>query len=516
MKDILKNTNSNLFMAVSDTELANFAEEVFKLGELYPEIYRRIEADQDALGKSKKALRLEDKLYEKEKTESLSGIDFCPSEISADDLSLETGRPRMKAELVLLFSCLRGHWGSVTDSDFRERLRDSIMLYVLFSNLDLKLPAPTTILENTNCLSRETLDFILNCQLCDIMENGLDDFSYALFDSTSVNASSSWPTDAGVIYGLLERIYVTGKSLDNFGIKSIQPFYFEDWMNDLKKLLFKINNAQGTKACSKEKKLRRLYRDYLNISHKAYEYLLRTFELRSVTVKDADLRPSTKLQLMRLHEKMKNDLLAVSNVLFYSEDRIFNGVVLPASEKILSLSDTTAAFIKKGQRNPVIGYKPQLCQSKNGFVTGMILEQGNGADSANLFTLVKIHSQNTGVIPEFITADDGYSSMDGREKCLDFGVRDVCLSGSKGKKITPEESWNSPEYIAGRKKRSAIESLMFTLKYVFEFGDLRRRGTENVRAELSEEIIAYNFKMKLAWLAKLKREEKERCLKKSA
>jgi hypothetical protein len=127
-----------------------------------------------------------------------------------------------------------------------------------------------------------------------------------------------------------------------------------------------------------------------------------------------------------------------------------------------------------------------------------------------------LHKKNTGVVPEFISADDGYSSTDGREKCLDFGVKDVCLSGSKGKKITPPELWDSAEYIAGRRKRSAVESLMFTIKYLFEFGALRRRGIENVRAELIEEIIAYNFKKKLEWMAKLKREEEEQCLKKTA
>ena len=44
-----------------------------------------------------------------------------------------------------------------------------------------------------------------------------------------------------------------------------------------------------------------------------------------------------------------------------------------------------------------------------------------------------------------------------------------------------------------RAERSAVESIMFTLKYVFEFGRLRRRGIEEVRAELLEKVIVYNF-----------------------
>ncbi len=34
---------------------------------------------------------------------------------------------------------------------------------------------------------------------------------------------------------------------------------------------------------------------------------------------------------------------------------------------------------------------------------------------------------------------------------------------------------------------------MFVLKYGFDFGLLRRRGIESVRAELTEKVIAYNF-----------------------
>ena len=35
---------------------------------------------------------------------------------------------------------------------------------------------------------------------------------------------------------------------------------------------------------------------------------------------------------------------------------------------------------------------------------------------------------------------------------------------------------------------------MFTLKCVVQFGRMRRRGLESVRAEMLEKIIAYNFR----------------------
>jgi hypothetical protein len=45
-------------------------------------------------------------------------------------------------------------------------------------------------------------------------------------------------------------------------------------------------------------------------------------------------------------------------------------------------------------------------------------------------------------------------------------------------------------YSTARNDRSAVESLMFVLKYCFGFGVLRRRGLDQVRAELTEKVIA--------------------------
>ena len=166
-------------------------------------------------------------------------------------------------------------------------------------------------------------------------------------------------------------------------------------------------------------------------------------------------------------------------------------------QKIISLSDTTAAFIKKGQRNSVIGYKPQIGMSKKGFVCALIVESGNGADSKYLVPLVEKHIENCGVIPDFVSTDDGYSSAEGRNSCLKLGVKDVCFSGAVGKKILGEELWTDEKYTEGRRNRSAVESLMFSLKYVVHFGRLRRRGIEAVKSEMLGKIIAYNYLHKI-------------------
>jgi hypothetical protein len=62
----------------------------------------------------------------------------------------------------------------------------------------------------------------------------------------------------------------------------------------------------------------------------------------------------------------------------------------------------------------------------------------------------------------------------------------------EGKKLTIPRDWDSEEYRDARRNRSAVESLMFTIKDGFEVGELGRRGVAVVQDELFEKVLAYN------------------------
>ena len=159
----------------------------------------------------------------------------------------------------------------------------------------------------------------------------------------------------------------------------------------------------------------------------------------------------------------------------------------------MSISDADAAYISKGQRIPVIGYKPQIARSQNGFICGYLTPEGNAADSAMLIPTVKNVISTTGIIPLIVSTDDGYASKENVDILKNtYKVPVVSINGAKGKKLTGED-WNTTVYINARRQRSAAESGMFTLKYNHCFGQLKRRGIQAVHAEELEKVIAYNF-----------------------
>ena len=352
------------------------------------------------------------------------------------------------------------------------------------------MPAMTTIQENVNEVSHATRELIFSRQLAGVLGEKLDDFKSLTLDSTHVKANSAWPTDGKILTELLMRVNRRGQALHLFGLENLLPRGVPRWLEAMGKREFQICLAAG-KAKSKGK-MKKHYRHLLRLGRKTAEAL--SAEVNRLELGEAlkKLPPGRRLLLERLVEHMKSDLSDAYRVVEYASNRVFEAQPLPSTQKVLSLSDGSAAYIQKGSRDAVIGYKPQMVRSGNGFITSMRVPQGNTADSSELVPAIADSIRRTGVVPGWVSTDDGYASAKGRAEVLGLGVKDISISGAKGKKLTQEDAWASEPYRAARRNRSAVESLMFTIKDGFEFGQLGRRGQDAVRDELLEKVLAYN------------------------
>ncbi|NQT20800.1 MAG: transposase [Planctomycetes bacterium] len=320
-----------------------------------------------------------------------------------------------------------------------------------------------------------------------VIAEELDDFLEVCGDSTSCQANTCWPPDSSLIYRLLARVFRDSQNLGKFGLPDFRVHWMNQWLPKLKSLDFDINVAKNGRARKK------LYRRYLKMASNAAWHLGEEAVRLHDTVVGTDLPPVFKQRLEQQWRRMLQDLHDVCDVHQQCEARLFGGKRVKGSERILSLSDRTAVYILKGDRCPVVGYKPQLARSRNGLVTALLVPEGNAADSAMLVPLVFEAIDITGVVPELGSFDDGYTSKKGLEKLQELGLQDVSFSGSKGKALLGDEQWNSDVLKEARRYRSAVESLMFCLKHGHEFGKLRRRGIEAVREELIGKAIVYNF-----------------------
>ena len=497
-------TNGNLFLSVPDTDFRDFLEETLRLIKYCPEILLSIEADQDAHALKKKELRLADQKFFAEQTAPLPGL--CDDHRDATTkTALETGRPRLPAESLLVFLMIRGYLGSVSDQKAYMFLCESMSLNDFLHNRGLQLPGKSTLLENLNLVSEKTLEKIHRAQLSMALGENLDDFKELTIDSTSVKASSAWPTDGKMILGLLERVFHLGGELEKFGLRGFNAGHLPRWFKEMGQIEFQICLNAG-KAHS-NRKMKKGYKKFLEKAGKALKALEVEWVRGEESIDLSAYCPSQRVRLKLICEQIRGDLADAERVSVYCGERVFEDKPLPSKEKVLSLSDDSAAFIKKGGREAVIGYKPQLVRSRNGFVAGLQVPQGNAADSAEFAPAVEKSMDRTGVVAELVSGDDGYATSKGRDALIQMGVKTVSISGSKGKRQTSEEDWESEVHKEARRNRSAVESLMFTLKYSHGFGRLERRGIEAVRQELWEKVLAYNICRAIQWRKRLEQQK---------
>jgi len=474
-----------------NTQKAYLFKEVVNLSEKHPEIVKKIEEDINEYALSQKQIRIADSKYENKNQPYL--IDLSEVGETNPVLTLSSGRPRsINPEFLLYLLILRGCYGSISNQELAELTKDSVTIQYIMSHYKCKKLAVNTMRENLNKISHATLSYIFQCQIQVILESGLDDFTEVLIDSTAVAANSAYPTDITVLNKLLDRIDREFATLELFGIERVQNGKISVLLKEISSLVASISMSSGTNNRKTKRQIKKKSKKLFKKSKQLINVFLEEQLQLQPSWESISLCPSKAVALDTLWGRIEQDLEDVEYVLYYAELLFKEKVTLPSVDKILSISDPDAAYIQKGGRIPVIGYKPQIVRSGNGFICGHITPRGNASDSSMFMPTLNHVIANTLVIPSIVSVDDGYTSRDNLDAALALGIQTISFSGSKGKNIT-EDYWDTTANTYARCKRSAVESGMFTLKFNHNFGRMARRGIDAVNSEQLEKVIAYNF-----------------------
>ncbi len=481
-----------LFVEAADSTLQEFLAEVHALVGGAPALLTRVDADLDAHGCRKKSLRHADAKWLADQTAQLAGVPCAPVEVGSKEVRLGVGRPRTPAFVVLVALLLRGFFGAGFKSrDPDMMLHESITLRVFLGNHGYVMPARSTLTELCNVVSNATRSAVLDAQVAQALRMGFDDFSWMLQDSTHVEGNSAWPTDSGLLVALLARIVRVGHALPRLGLREITSTAVAKKLAAITELDRVIGLSAGSREGARHR--RRRYNTLLRHARRALEVLRPAVAEVAEQLGGLEVRPSRRLQAERAVERLRGDVDAFATVIDNCEARVLHEQKVPMAQKKLSTSDPDVGFIAKGQRTPVVGYKPQLARSGAGFIVGLRLPKGNAADSDQLVPMADDVIARTGVVPEVVSVDDGYASKANVHALRQRGVRVVSINGSKGKALTSAADWNSDDYAHARDGRSAIESLMYSLKQGFDFGEVARRGLAAAHAELLEKALAFNL-----------------------
>ena len=466
-------------------------QEAAALLEQNPHLLQLIETDllNDSL--AKKELRIKDRQALHLQQPFLAGTEAVEPKPVDKQESLDNGHPGMNARTCYFFLIIKSYLGGLKSRKARDFFAESLSIRLLLAALDIPMPSLSTIGENTNKLSQETRDAILDAQIQSIKERGLDDFQVITADSTAIDANSCWPTDSKLIFTLVEGLWRDLGQLEAFGLIRLEDAQLPGIMADMDSLDFGIACASGKKEAAKIREEK--YTVFYDLAEAAATYFAEAISpLRQAADQQEHLPSKKEKQDARLDD-LEKDLGLLDHIIKYSIERVIEKKTVPTEEKVVSLSDPDASFITKGQRDTQVGYRPQVSKSDAGFVVAIKVPEGNASDSGQLQPIFDETFRRTGVIPYIASIDDGYASYANQRWLKEKGVIVVSFSGAKGKKITAEEDWGTPDYFETRLMRSAVESVIFQLKQGFGFGRVLRRGIEKVRQELTDKVVAFNF-----------------------
>ena len=176
--------------------------------------------------------------------------------------------------------------------------------------------------------------------------------------------------------------------------------------------------------------------------------------------------------------------------------------------RLYSLHEPEVAAIRKGKSHPdcEFGSVVSLALNEDGLVLGHQEYQTNVADVKTLDPLLAAVQANTGVIPQEISADRGFSRPGLKEQrwCRRLGVKRLAIP-RKGKQPHPDRraSW----FRRAIRRRAAIEPVIGHLKQDHRMNRCRYKGRVGDTANVAWASLAWNTK-KLVFLSWLKEEKR--------
>ncbi len=467
-------------------------QETIQLADIAPQILQMIDSDLNNAALDKKTVRIVDRQARHQQQGFLPGTEGVGVVPASEMDPLSIGRRRMDARTCLLFLVVRGYLGGIKSVRAMEFMSESMSLHLYFAKQGISMPSFSTINENVNYVSQKTRDAIFDAQIHWIKTRGLDDFKDITIDSTVTEANSCWPTDSKLIWMLIDRMCRGLQGMEKFNLPKLIEKQIPDIQVDLHRLDFEIACASGKKKAEEIREEK--YTELFDLAENASQAFSEALPVLKAMADQKDYLPSKRAQLVARLGSLQHDLQILDHLIFISAGRVLEKKKVANKDRVPSISDPDAAFISKGQRETQLGYRPQVSKSANGFVGAVVLPPGNAADSDQLTVICDATFNRTGVVPLTLSIDDGYSSQVNWDWLKEEkGVAVPSFSGSKGKKITPKQDWEADAFREARRMRSAVESVVFQLRRIVHFGSAARRGIENVREELTEKVVAFNF-----------------------
>ncbi len=395
------------------------------------------------------------------------------------------GRPSVPAAQVLRLFYLKDRY-QLADRVLIQEVSDSFhwRRFCHFGVAD-RLPHPTTLTYWRRRLGADGIAALNRAVIARLTAEKIVRGRRMRIDSTVTDANIHHPTDSGLIADGIRRLTRVARGLQER--MAFTPVKIRDRARSVKRKILEIGKVLQRRSGEAVDNVRKITEELAQMGEKQGRAVARLVEV--VQRKRGRVRQALQALLKRVEQAMAD----LQTVIQQSRAATAGERI---ADRVVSLVDRDARPIKKGKLGQPVqfGYKVQIIEAEDGFVTDYTVDKGNPPDVDALGPALDRHQSQFERPPDILATDRGYSSAANERDCVKRGIRTVAIPKRGKKSAKRQQHERRPAFRRAQRWRAGGEATISHLKRKYGLRRSRCRGYDAVATGIGLGIFAYNVR----------------------
>lgn len=407
----------------------------------------------------------------------LDRLPVC-AELVAQDLARGTkatmaGRAGLSGEQVLRAAVLKQmHAWSYEDLAFHLADSPTFRTFCRIGLMD-RAPKRSALAENIKRVKADTFEQVNRLIVGRAKKLGVESCKRVRVDSTVIETHIHHPLDSNLLYDVVRVLTrVLKQAHEKYG-----RIVFSNHAKRAKRRMLDIVNARSMADRVP------LYRELLQIANRVLQYAA-----QAATILQGVAEPAA----WGLAAALEHYGALGVKVADQTKRRVFDGQVVPATEKVVSIFEPHTDVIVKDRRETLYGHKAFLNVGASGIIIDLLIERGNPADATRATPMLQRHRALMGKAPDQVAFDAGFSSAANVDEARSLGVK--AASFAKKGSIDVLRGTRAPGLHKKLQRfRAGVEGIISFTKRCFGLGRCMWRGYASFRAYAWASVVSTNL-----------------------
>jgi len=298
-------------------------------------------------------------------------------------------------------------------------------------------------------------------------------------DTTVYETNIHYPTDSSLLWDSFRTLARLLQQIQQERPQLALKHRFHT--KKVKKLAFFIARNGASPSKSKKRKVKSTYRKLIGRVEWIVEMARNVLRRLPATSDDA--------------KGLAHYLPIIESVIHQAEQRIFQGVMLPADEKVYSVFEEHTELLKRGKAGKPVefGHKVLIAQTAEKFIHHYEVYPQRREDKDLLEPTLKAHERLFGTGPDVLATDKGFYENMTQIMTLEENIATVSIC-KKGRRNPQEDARECTEaFRDGQCFRAGCEGSISVLKRVFNLGRCLFKGFKNYAASVGCAVFCHNL-----------------------